>query len=124
MFRKISLHPADHFLALVEMDADEDAISRPICDRRAVRQRNIAVADPRHQSRETLGLEQSIDPLRDIESQIFFKNRAADGAGILAAVARIENHQGKWRGRSRVSHRSCRPRNGKDLPPHERRDHQ
>ena len=56
MFREISLHAADHFLCLVEMDADKDAIPRAIRNRGAVRQRNITVADPRHQSGEALGL--------------------------------------------------------------------
>src|SRR5467141_2830573 len=106
------------------MNADKDAIPRAIRNRGAVRQRNITVPDPRHQSGKTLGLKQSIDSLRDIESQIFLENRAADRSGILAAVAGIENNQSKWRWRGRVSHRSRRPRNGKDLPPDERREHE
>ena len=57
MLGKISLNAAHRFLALVEMNADEDAISRPIREGHAILQGNVAVADPRHQSSEALGLE-------------------------------------------------------------------
>src|SRR5439155_25909255 len=101
----ISLYAADHFFAFVKMDADEDAVARAIRNCRAIGERNITVANSRHQRRQTLGLKQSIDPLRDVESQILIINRDAHCSGFLAAVARIENNQREWSWRGCMAHR-------------------
>ena len=85
----------DRFFCIVEMDADTDAVVLSIRDGGAVRQRNIFVAVTRQHAGQSLRLHEPRDALRNVESEIFLENAAADGAGILAAMPRIEDDQGR-----------------------------
>ena len=67
MLRVIGFDTARWFLALVEMNAYENAISRAICDRDAVLKRNVTIPNARHQRCQTLRLQEPVDALRDIE---------------------------------------------------------
>src|ERR1043166_4480166 len=124
MLRIISLDTARCFLALVEMNADENAIARPICDRDAVLERNVTVPDTRHQRRQSLRLEETVHSLRDIKCQILFVGRSAHCARILAAMSGIKNDEREWRRSSRPLSRNRSRRRQKKLPPDERAEPQ
>src|SRR5947209_18924929 len=118
MIAVIGFHSArSRFVAFVKMDTDENGIASAICERGTIGQRNITITDSRHQRSDTLGLQQPINALRDIQSKIFLHDSTAHPAGILPPMARIENHQSEWPAGSSLWRRRCLGRSRIQLPP-------
>ena len=96
----ISFDPARHRFGIlapfIEMNANKHAIVHSIRERRAFRQRNIAIAHSRQDRGQPARLQDPIDSLRHIQGQIFFHHISNHRAGILSAVARVEHHHGEW----------------------------
>src|SRR3954453_15775520 len=89
----------DRFVVLVEMNAHKDAVSRAIPEGSAISQGDIGVSEARHQRGDPFGIQQPIDPARNIQRQIFFHHAPTHGAGVLTAMAWIENDHREWFGR-------------------------
>src|ERR1043166_9665783 len=94
-----SLYAAgDRFVVFVEMDAHKDTVPRAIPEGSAIRKGDVGVSQTGHQRSDPFGIQQPINPARYIQRQIFFHHAATHGAGIVTAMARIENDDREWFG--------------------------
>ena len=87
----VDLEAAGVGVGIIEMDGDEDAVGGGVGEGGALLEGDEGVIGAGHEDLEAIGFEELAGAEADVEGEVFFVAKDADGAFVMAAVAWIED---------------------------------